>query len=86
TTYAGQIPVPPASGNTHLSYAGFFSSAQGGLVLLCDRLWHNSGFNVTLTTAQTVNSVTFPERDMDGTTNGEGVFVGVEVSGAMGAG
>ena len=86
TSYAGQIPVPPASGNTHLSYATFMSSAQGGLVLLCDRLWHNSGFTITSTAAQTVNSVTFPARDIDGTTNGEGVFVGVEVSGATGAG
>lgn len=86
TSYAGQIPVPPASGNTHLSYVSFVSQAQGGMVLLCDRLWHNSGLNVTLTTAQTVGSVAFPARDADGTTNGEGVFLGVEVSAATGAG
>ena len=86
TTYAGQIPVPPASANTHLSFFQMVSSAQAGAVMLADRLWHNSGFTITLTTAQTVNSVAWPARDKNGATLGDGVYLGVEVSTATGAG
>lgn len=86
TTYAGQIPVPAASGNTHLAKFSAVSSAQGGIVLLCDRLWHNSGIVVTTTTAQTVNSVAWPARDTNASTNGEGVYIGLEVSTVTGAG
>jgi hypothetical protein len=86
TTYAGQIPVPAASANTHLARLRASMSAQAGTLLLCDRLWHNSGVNVTLTTAQAVNSVAWPARSADGTVNGDKVLIGVEVSGATGAG
>lgn len=86
TSYAGQIPIPAASGNTHLARFSGVSSAQSGMLLLCDRLWHNSGFTITLATAQTVNSVAWPARDADGTTNGRGVILGVEVSTATGTG
>lgn len=86
TSYAGQIPVPAASGNTHLSYLQMTSSAQAGGVMLADRLWHNSGFTITVTTAQTVNSVAWPARDKNGATLGDGVYLGVEVSTATGAG
>lgn len=86
TSYAGQIPIPAASGNTHLSRFSGISSYQGGILLLCDRLWHNSDFTITATTAQTVNSVGFPARDKNGTTDGDGVILGVEVSAATGAG
>lgn len=86
TTYAGQIPVPTASGNTHLSYFQGISSAQAGGLMLADRLWHNSGFTITIATAQTVNSAAWPARDKNGSTNGAGVYLGVEVSAATGAG
>jgi hypothetical protein len=86
TSYAGQIPIPAASGNTHLARFSGISSAQSGMLLLCDRLWHNSGFTITSTAAQTVNSVAFPARDKNGTTNGDGVILGVEVSAATGSG
>jgi hypothetical protein len=56
------------------------------MLLLCDRLWHNSGFTITSTGAQTVNSVAFPARDAAGTTNGDQVLLGVEISTATGAG
>lgn len=86
TAYSGQIPIPAASGNTHLSRFSLTSSAQAGVGLLCDRLWHNSGIVVTTTTAQTINSVAWPARDNNGSTNGEGVYIGLEVSTATGAG
>lgn len=86
TNYAGQIPVPSASGNTHLARFSGVHSAQAGVLLLCDRLWHNSGISVTTTTAQTVNSVAWPARDMNGATDGAGVYIGLEVVTATGAG
>ena len=86
TAYSGQIPIPTASGNTHLARASFVSSAQAGMVLLCDRLWHNSGIVVTTTTAQTINSVAWPARDKNGATLGHGVYIGLEISTATGAG
>jgi len=81
----GQIPFTnPVSGNSYL--ARFQAGATiSGTLLLCDRLWHNGGFTITTTTAQTVDSATFPARDLAGTTNGDGVLVGIEVSAACGA-
>lgn len=76
--------VNPGSGNAHLM--GLSATvAQAGLLLLCDRLWHNGGFTITSNTAQTVNSATFPARDNDGSTNGVGVICGLEISAAAGA-
>jgi hypothetical protein len=86
TSYAGQIPVPSASNNTHLARFSGVNSAQAGMLLLCDRLWHNSGVVVTTTTAQTVNSVAWPARDDNGTTDGLGIYIGLEIVTATGAG
>jgi len=80
TTYAGQLPFTnPGAGNSYLSRFSCASSATGTMIL-ADRLWHNSGFTITQTTAQTVNSAAWPARDADGSTNGVGVMVGMEVS------
>lgn len=80
TTYAGQIPwVNPGAGNSYLARL-VAASSQTGCLLLVDRLWHNSGIAVTTTTGQTVNSVAWPARDRDGSTNGEAVMVALEVS------
>lgn len=86
TSYAGQLPIPAASANTHVHRFSGGSSAQAGMLLLCDRLWHNSGIAVTTTTAQTINSVAWPARDASGSTDGAQVFIGMEVSAATGAG
>lgn len=84
TSYAGQIPFPAAAGGENVYLARFEAAQAGnvGVVILADRLWHNSGIVVTTTTAQTVNSVAWPARDRDGSTNGAGVLVGIEVSAA----
>jgi len=81
TTYGGQIPFsnPPAGENTYLAYLEV-SCLIAGVLLLYDRLWHNSAIVVTTTTAQVINSVAWPPRDRNGSTNGEGVYVGIEVS------
>lgn len=86
TTYAGQLPWSnPVSGNSYLArFSG--NATQPGMVLLCDRLWHNSGFTITTTTGQTVNSAAWPARDNNGAVDGAGVMVGIEVSGATGNG
>lgn len=86
TTYAGQIPwVNPGAGNSYLARLSGAANVAGRL-RLCDRLWHNSGISSTLTTSQTINSAAFPARDRTGTTNGEDIFIGAEVSTVMGAG
>jgi len=81
----GQIPFTnPVSGNSYL--ARFQAGATiAGTLLLCDRLWHNGGFTITSNTSQTVNSAGFPARDLNGSTNGDGVLLGLEISAAAGA-
>jgi hypothetical protein len=81
TSRAGLITVPAPAG-ANLSYLAALeagSNAAGQLILV-DRLWDNSGFTVTTTTAQTVTSAAFPARDRNGSTDGEGVYLGIEVS------
>lgn len=60
----GAIPfVNPASGLTYVvQFAIYHQVLAGGVIYLYDRLWHNSGLSATLTTSQTVNSVTLPSR------------------------
>ena len=81
TSYAGQIPHvdAPVLQQTYLALFEAWSSAPGTL-LVCDRLWHNSGIAVATTTAQNVNSVALPARDRLGATDGDGVLLGIEVS------
>jgi hypothetical protein len=83
TSIQGQIPFPAAVGgqNIHLAGAEFVGSLAGiGMIFIMDRLWNNSGLNVTTTTAQTVSSVAWPARDAFGSINGDDVFVGIEVA------
>lgn len=87
TAWGGQIPFSnPVSGNTHL--ARFQAQATiAGTLLLCDRLWQNSGIDVTLTTEQIFTAAAaIPSRDANGAANGDQVYGGIEVSGATGAG
>lgn len=75
---AGQIPrSDPGSGNAHL---GRFSGmvAQSGIVMLCDRIWQNRIANAT--GAQSITSPTWPARDVAGSTNGDGILLGLELS------
>jgi hypothetical protein len=81
----GQINfVDPVSGNSYLARLQA-AATIGGTLLLCDRLWHNGGFTITAATSQTVTSAAFPARDINGSTNGDGVLLGLEVSAACGA-
>lgn len=88
TTLSGQIPfTDPLSGNN--SYLARFAAqaTQAGTLMLCDRLWQNSGITITSTAEQTfTGSAQIPPRDANGTNLGDGVYAGVEVSTLTGAG
>lgn len=82
----GQIPYYNPSGGALSYLARFYGTVTiAGTLILADRLWHNGGFTITQTTAQTVNSATWPARSSDGTTDGDRVLIGLEVSAACGA-
>ena len=75
----------PVSGKTYLSlFRG--QTLTTATAVLADRLWHNGGIDATSTLAQSITSPTWPARDISGSTNGDGVFLAVEVSAAVGAG
>lgn len=77
---AGMIPFTnPVSGNTNLLRLTCMGS-QLGTLLLVDRLWDNSSITSTTTTLQAITSPTFPARDRNASTNGDGVLIGMEVS------
>jgi hypothetical protein len=87
TTYSGQIPFTnPGAGNTYLARLQG-QATQAGSILLCDRLWHNSGITITSTGEQTfTGSVDIPARDANGAALGHGVYGAVEVSANTGTG
>lgn len=86
STVSGQIPhTDPVSGNAYLARLALRASTIGTL-LLCDRLWHNSGLSVTSLVAQPITPATLPARDRNGSTNGEDVLAAIEWSAAGGAG
>ena len=87
TTYPGQIPFTnPVSGNSYLARLQAMAT-QAGTLLLCDRLWHNSGISITTTTEQTfTGSTDIPARDGKGLAEGWEVYGAMEVSGATGSG
>ncbi len=77
STDAGCVPfVNATTGGIYLTGLNVWSSVAHPHIFF-DCLWVNSGIVVTTTTAQTVNSVAFPARDANGTTNGEGLMIGL---------
>lgn len=71
----GCLPITNAASGSNYITGLEMNSTQTGWQMLFDCLWVNSGLAVTTTTAQTVNSVTLPARDANGTTNGEGCII-----------
>jgi hypothetical protein len=76
----------PVTGNSNLSAFTAGCGQQGGQLLLVDRIWQNSGINVTSTSLQSISGDQIPNRDRDGQNVGYEVYAGVEVSTATGAG
>lgn len=68
---SGSHVLPNATSAWYLTRYGLNSSVVSTHQLL-DLVWYNTGITVTTTTAQTVNSVAFPARDLNGATSGEG--------------
>jgi hypothetical protein len=76
----GCLPyINATSGNNYLVDHNVSGSVAHQNYLI-DLLWINTGIVVATTTAQTINSVTFPARDNNGATAGEGVEVGILVT------
>jgi hypothetical protein len=77
----GGIPHfdPPGGTNSYLARFQNSWSINSGTVMLCDRLWDGRPA-INTTGAQTVNSVAWPARDVAGTTNGDGVLIGIEIA------
>jgi len=65
----------PAVGNAYLAKVNWNVNAAMVGVTIYDLLWYNSGIVVTTTTAQTINSVTWPARSADGTINGQQIEI-----------
>lgn len=85
TSHANQIPFSnPALGNTYLARLQAQAGVAGTL-LLCDRLWHNSGINSMriITNGVFPSTAQIPARDINGTNNGVGVFAALEVHGTF---
>lgn len=87
---SGGVQFPnPASGETRITgFRGVYGSSPttfGPFVIIADRLWHNGGISITSTSPQSIASPTWPARDDNGSTNGRGVYLGVEVSSSCGA-
>lgn len=85
TSYPGQIPFtnPPVGQKAYLARLAIAPRAQTVLTL-CDRVWHNSGFNVTTTAVQNFTGCPNFNRDINNATGvGEGIQVGVEYYAAM---
>lgn len=73
STLGGTFPfINPGVGNTYLSKFCPILLSNVISIKLFDFIWYNSGINATTTTAQTINSVTFPARDNNGATSGVG--------------
>lgn len=77
-TEAAALPFkdPPAGQNTYVSRFKYNSVlfSSGRSMLLIDLMWISSAVSQVITT-QTINSVAWPARDVDGSTAGKGVYI-----------
>jgi hypothetical protein len=82
---AGCIAFPDAGGGLARYLTGFdVATSSAHAYSIWDVLWVNSGLVVTTTTGQTINSVTLPARDDNGSTNGQGCLIGLYATAALG--
>ena len=68
--------VNAASGSLYLRSATVAAQAVGPYQLV-DVLWYSTGTVVTTTTVQVADAGVLPARDVNGTSNGEGVLLGI---------
>jgi hypothetical protein len=69
--------ICPSTGNTEYIQHVDLISNIANYHMLADILWITTGCSATTTTAQTINSVTLPPRDINGTSSGVGCWIGV---------
>ncbi len=80
TTDNGCIKIRDATGNNYLTSYSMVTNVVCNPWLF-DVLWVNSGLVVTTLTAQAIAApVALPARDVNGSTNGEGVWAGILVT------
>jgi hypothetical protein len=83
---AGQMPWldRPVSGEASIAAVRIGTTPgghhHGGLMILADRIWHNGGFNLASASAQAIVTPTFPARDVNGSSDGEGYFLCLEIA------
>jgi hypothetical protein len=75
---------PPGGSNAYLARFQNCISANAGSLVLCDRLWDGRPA-INTTGSQTINSVAWPARDIAGSTNGDGIHIGIEIATAASA-
>ena len=63
----------PATGNLYLTQIAIAGSVAAEAIEVIDVLWYNTGLTVTTTTLQAVTTPTLPARDINGSSDGEGV-------------
>ena len=81
----GCVPIwTPSTGSLYLTGCDGLTTAVSGYYGLIDILWVNSGIVVTTTTGQAITSIAWPARDVNGSTNGEGVYPALLVTGTTG--
>ena len=73
----------PVSGSLFLTRADF-AGTVAEFNQLVDVLWYNTGLTVTTTTAQNITFGTLQPRDLNGSSNGEGVYAALYALTALG--
>lgn len=75
---ANYLPTP-ATGNYYLA-AATATTSVAAMPGLFDLVWYNTGLTVTTTTAQAITVPTLPNRDLNGSNNGDGWMAGLLVT------
>jgi hypothetical protein len=73
----------PATGGNYITEFDIASSTAHTHVFF-DCLWVNNGLVITTTTAQSITTPTLPARDVNGSTNGEGLTIAILCTAAVG--
>lgn len=74
--FAGSLPLPTPAGSWVLTDRSAVASTICTL-LPFDLLWYNTGLVVTTTTAQAIATPAFPARDLNGSSDGDGLMIGL---------
>lgn len=80
TTDAGCLPYANAGSGENYLTNYVMAASSTGMGMLIDVVWVNTGLVVTTLGAQAITSGTFPARDANGSSNGEGYDVAILVT------